>query len=97
MSNEWIECAGWIDNSCGDGPGIRSVLFLQGCTRNCPGCQNSGIKQHGNGKRIAIQDIVRLIDEKCFNRKWIYRCAESACPVFWKSPVRKEEIAVPDR
>ena len=19
---------------------------------------------------------------------WIYRCAESACPVFWKSPVR---------
>ena len=28
---------------------------------------------------------------------WIYRCAESACPVFWKSPVRKEEITVPDR
>lgn len=29
--------------------------------------------------------------------RWIYRCAESACPVFWKSPVRKEEITVPDR
>ena len=28
---------------------------------------------------------------------WIYRCAESACPVFWKSPVRTEEITVPDR
>lgn len=28
---------------------------------------------------------------------WIYRCAESACPVFWKSPVRKEKITVPDR
>ena len=28
---------------------------------------------------------------------WIYRCAESACPVFWKSPVRKGEIIVPDR
>ena len=28
---------------------------------------------------------------------WIYRCAESACPVFWKSPVRKEEIMVSDR
>ena len=28
---------------------------------------------------------------------WIYQCAESACPVFWKSPVRKEEITVSDR
>ena len=28
---------------------------------------------------------------------WIYRCAEIACPVFWKSPVRKEEITVLDR
>ena len=33
----------------------------------------------------------------CFQGFWIYRCAESACPVFWKSPVQKEEIAVPDR
>ena len=31
------------------------------------------------------------------NDKWIYRCTESACPVFWKSPVRKEEIMVSDR
>ena len=31
------------------------------------------------------------------HRCWIYRCAESACPVFWKSPVRKGEIIVPDR
>ncbi|OUN89279.1 hypothetical protein [Blautia sp. An46] len=29
--------------------------------------------------------------------KWVYQCAESACPVFWKSPVRKEEIMVSDR
>lgn len=32
-----------------------------------------------------------------FSGNWIYRCAESACPVFWKSPVRTEEITVPDR
>lgn len=30
-------------------------------------------------------------------QRWIYQCAESACPVFWKSPVRKEEIMVSDR
>lgn len=40
-----------------------------------------------------------LIDEYYKTAKgmnlWIYRCAESACPVFWKSPIRKEEIMIP--
>ena len=27
---------------------------------------------------------------------WKFRCTESACPVFWKSPVRIEEIIVPE-
>ena len=26
--------------------------------------------------------------------KWIYRCAESACPVFWKSHIRLSEITL---
>ena len=42
----------------------------------------------------------KKIFSTCLNGKnvrWIYRCAESACPVFWKSSVQKEEITVPDR
>ena len=26
--------------SAGDGPGVRSVVFFQGCHRHCPGCHN---------------------------------------------------------
>ena len=48
----------------------------------------------------VCKDHVHLsvaIPPKISISNWIYRCAESACPVFWKSPVRKEEITVPDR
>jgi len=37
--------------------------------------------------------VIIVVDKEI----WIYQCAESACPVFWKSPVRKEEIMVSDR
>ena len=49
-------------------------------------------------------EVRKMLPEACdfsvlgvLDGAWIYRCAESACPVFWKSPVRKGEIIVPDR
>lgn len=41
---EWrvalIRLAGVIKESVVDGPGIRFVVFTQGCPHRCPGCQN---------------------------------------------------------
>ena len=54
--------------------------------------------KYGAGKHYELMklDRIKAMPVADFS-EWIYQCAESACPVFWKSPVRKEEIMVSDR
>ena len=52
-----------------DGPGIRSVLFVQGCDNKCPGCHNSSTWDIDMGKSIAVSDLVDEIRAKTFNKK----------------------------
>ena len=56
---------------------------------------SEAIDQLGH-ERISVTTTglgIRQLSE-AERERWIYRCAESACPVFWKSPVQKEEIAL---
>ena len=72
---------------------LVTVLLLV-CLPLCGACGKSIEKQISEQLKLGQR---YLMEENYEEAAWIYRCAESACPVFWKSPVRKEEITVPDR
>lgn len=57
------------NNSIVDGPGIRTVLFLQGCNLNCKGCQNKTTRDINKGNDVEIDDLVKELNAKVFNKK----------------------------
>ena len=46
-----------------DGEGIRAVLWTQGCSHNCPGCQNPQTHSFKDGILVDIEEIKEQIDE----------------------------------
>lgn len=64
-----LEIAGWKKMSCDDGPGIRSVLFLQGCSMNCAGCHNKIAQKKGKGELRDVAEIADSIIHQCHNKR----------------------------
>lgn len=56
-----MRVAGIVPDSVVDGPGIRYVIFTQGCNHYCPGCHNPQTWDLKGGEEKRIKDIVRDI------------------------------------
>jgi len=51
-----------VQDSIVDGPGLRYVVFCQGCTLDCPDCHNPHTHDPDGGRLINIPEILEQID-----------------------------------
>ncbi|MGG7165172.1 anaerobic ribonucleoside-triphosphate reductase activating protein [Clostridium ihumii] len=56
-----VNLAGIIHESLNNGPGIRRVLFAQGCKHNCKACFNPHTHGFGGGQDYRVQELVNDI------------------------------------
>jgi anaerobic ribonucleoside-triphosphate reductase activating protein len=57
-----IRIADVVQESIVDGPGIRLVVFLQGCQHHCKGCHNPATWDFDGGRLIDTDEIIAMMD-----------------------------------
>jgi anaerobic ribonucleoside-triphosphate reductase activating protein len=63
QQGETIRIAGIVRESIVDGPGIRFVVFSQGCPHRCKGCHNEATHDFEGGYDCGINKILAEIDK----------------------------------
>lgn len=61
MEENKLRIAGVIRESIVDGPGIRFVIFAQGCPHRCPGCHNPGTHDFEGGYLCSPEKILEAV------------------------------------
>ena len=64
QNNKYIRLAADLQtDSIVDGPGLRAVIWTQGCGHHCPGCQNPQTWDFNGGGLVPIDAVKEAIDE----------------------------------
>ena len=56
-----IDVAGIDEDSITNGPGLRFVLFVQGCPHHCIGCHNPQTHRFHAGRLFTVEELFRQI------------------------------------
>lgn len=58
-----------FNRSLVDGPGVRTVVFFQGCDLRCKGCQNPSTWKMKNGTEMTTDELVTILKKEVINKK----------------------------
>ena len=53
-----MRIAGLVQDSIVDGPGLRFVVFTQGCDLDCNGCHNPAARGNLGGSEMTVEEII---------------------------------------
>ena len=64
QTNDFIRLAADLQSdSIVDGPGLRTVIWTQGCGHHCAGCQNPQTWDFNGGGLVPVEEVIAAIDE----------------------------------
>jgi anaerobic ribonucleoside-triphosphate reductase activating protein len=63
--------SGITPESIVDGPGLRVVVFAQGCPHQCPHCHNPETWDGNGGKEFSLQQLIRSLKQHRKNKRGI--------------------------
>lgn len=59
----------YYEGSMVDGPGVRTVVFMQGCDKHCAGCHNFSTWDKNCGTKYEVTDLANELKKKVKNKK----------------------------
>lgn len=77
-----VNSMGYVDRSEVNGPGMRAVLWVQGCLRACPGCFNPESWSFKPNQIVSVDEIVERVLRDSQNEGITFSGGEP----FWQAP-----------
>lgn len=56
-----LKLAAFLPHSRANGPGLRSVLWVQGCSLRCAGCFNPDFQPFAGGYESTVKEVIDLL------------------------------------
>ncbi len=74
-----IRIAGTVEDSIVDGPGLRFVVFVQGCPHSCVGCHNPETHDFGGGHDVTVDELFNMCVENPLTKGVTFSGGEPFC------------------